>query len=409
LTLELRKFEKLHVFQKSLSSKAMLTNKNSFSTSEKITLVHSGEDYFSRLESLIFKAQTEIHIQTYIFDYDTTGKKIIAALKKAASRKVKINILIDGFGSLSFPTEIINELKNEGIDIRIFSPFFSLNSLYIGRRLHHKIVVVDAKTALIGGINIADKYHGTPKAAPWLDYAVEINDENIAESLQKLCRDIYFKNRIIRRKKIISNYENGQVNSISVLQNDWLKRKNEIFKTYINKINTAEKEIVIVSSYFLPGKKLINTLKNASQNNVSIKLILSGISDVPMARRASCHLYSKLLRYNIELYEWEKSVLHGKSAVIDSNWTTIGSFNLNNLSSYASIEMNVAIDSAEFATDYLVHLHEIIAQCERITPETLKLTFGLTSKFNNWVSYWISRTAEILVTYIPHKRFRKFY
>jgi len=387
----------------------MLTSNKSKSNLQTITLVHSGDDYFSRLEKIILESECEIHIQTYIFDYDSTGKKIIEALKIAASRNVKISILIDGFGSLSFPTEIINEISKIGIELRIFSPFFSANSLYIGRRLHHKIIVSDAKTALIGGINIADKYHGTSKTAPWLDYAVEINDENIAKSLQELCRDIYFKNRIIRRKKIISVFENVETNSVAVLQNDWLKRKNEIFKAYTNKISTAEKEIVIVSSYFLPGKKLINTLKKAAQNNVNIKLILSGISDVPMARRASCHLYSKLLRYNIELYEWKKSVLHGKIAVIDANWTTIGSFNLNNLSSFASIEMNVAIDSEEFAKDYLIHLNEIIAQCERITPETLKSTHGLTSKFTNWVSYWVSRTAEIIVTYIPHKRFRKFY
>lgn len=387
----------------------MLIHHNPNSIFEKATLVHSGEDYFSRLERIILESKSEIHIQTYIFDYDSTGKRIIAALKIAASKNVKIYILIDGFGSLSFPTEIINQLSKIGIELRIFSPFFSANSLYIGRRLHHKIIVSDAKTALIGGINIAEKYHGTEKTPPWLDYAVEINDENIAESLQKLCGDMYFKNRIIRRKKIISLFENNAVNSISVLQNDWLKRKNEIFKTYINKISTAEKEIVIVSSYFLPGKRLINALKKASQKGVKIKLILSGISDVPMSRLACCHLYSKLLRYNIELYEWKKSVLHGKIAVIDSNWTTIGSFNLNNLSSFASIEMNVAIDSEDFANNYLLHLNEIITQCNSITPETLKLTYGLTSKFTNWVSYWVSRLAEILVTYIPHKRFRKFY
>ncbi len=387
----------------------MLTSNESKSIPQTITLVHSGEDYFSRLERIILESKSEIHIQTYIFDYDSTGKKIIEALKIAASKNVKINILIDGFGSYSFPEVIINDLKKIGIKIRFFSPFFSANSLYIGRRLHHKIIVSDAQTALIGGINIAEKYHGTEKIASWLDYAVEINEENIAESLQKLCKDIYFKNRIIRRKEIKSVFENPQETTIKVLQNDWLKRKNEIFKTYINKISTAEKEIVIVSSYFLPGKKLIRSLKKASQKGVKIKLILSGISDVPMARRASCHLYSKLLRYNIELYEWKKSVLHGKTAVIDANWTTIGSFNLNNLSSFASIEMNVAIDSEGFAKEYLVHLNEIIAQCDRITPETLKLTYGLTSKFTNWVSYWVSRTAEIIITYIPHKRFRKFY
>ncbi len=387
----------------------MLNNETPLSETKLIELVHSGEDYFSRLERIILDAKTEIHIQTYIFDYDNIGKKIITALKKAASRNVKINILLDGFGSFSFPEEIINDFNKIGINIRFFSPFFSANSLYIGRRLHHKIVVADSKTVLIGGINIAHKYHGTPTTAAWLDYAVQINDKPIAESLQELCRDIYLRKRIIRRKEIKSVIGTVEEPLISVLQNDWLKRKNEIYNAYIKNIGNAKKEIVIVGSYFLPGKRLIKSLKKASRNGVKIKLILSGISDVPMARRASCHLYSKLLRYNIELYEWKKSILHGKVAVIDDNWTTIGSFNLNNLSSYASIEMNVGINSAEFANHYLLHLNEIIKQCEKITPKTIEFRYNLTSKLTNWVSYWITRMIEIMVTYLPHKRFRKFY
>jgi cardiolipin synthase len=387
----------------------MHNNKTTLSATKNAVLVHSGEDYFSRLEQIILEAQTEIHIQTYIFDYDTIGKKIIDALKIATSRNIKINILIDGFGSFSFPEEIIKDLNKIGINIRFFSPFFSANSLYIGRRLHHKIVVADSKTVLIGGINIADKYRGTATALPWLDYAVELNDPKIAELLQILCRDIYFRNRIIRRKEIKSVTGTVEESTIRILQNDWLKRKNEIYNAYLKNFGNAKKEIVIVGSYFLPGKKLINTLKKASRNGVKIKLILSGISDVPMARRASCHLYSKLLSYNIELYEWKKSILHGKVAVIDNNWTTIGSFNLNNLSSFASIEMNVGINSQEFAKEYLVHLHEIMEQCERITPETLKTRHNLTSKLTNWLSYWTTRTIEIIVTYLPHKRFRKFY
>jgi cardiolipin synthase len=74
---------------------------------------------------------------------------------------------------------------------------------------------------------------------------------------------------------------------------------------------------------------------------------------------------------NIELYEWDKTVLHGK-AVVDGNWTTIGSFNLNNLSSYGSLEMNVEIKSTAFASSYLEHLNEVIAQCQTITHKSLK-------------------------------------
>ncbi len=374
-----------------------------------IELVHNGEDYFDRLERIILESKIEIHIQTYIFEYDTVGKKIIAALKEAATRNVKIYILLDGFGSLLFPKEILNELKQKGINIRFFSPFFSANSLYIGRRLHHKVVVSDSKTALIGGINIADKYHGTATTRAWLDYAVQLQDENIGAALAKLCSDIYFKkHRTTRKKTGTFVYYNEEI-SVSILQNDWLNRKSEILKAYIKSIGNAQKEIVIVGSYFLPGRKLVATLKKASRNNVKIKLILSGISDIPMARRASCHLYSKLLRYNIELYEWKSSVLHGKTAVVDNSWTTIGSFNLNNLSSFGSIELNVGIHSAEFANDYLLHLDQIMAQCQRITPESIQTSDGLFSKFNNWLSYWITRIIEIIITYLPYNRFRGLY
>ena len=103
----------------------MLVHNTTNSIFEKATLVHSGEDYFSRLERIIVESKIEIHIQTYIFDYDSIGQRIIAALKAAATRNVKIYILIDGFGSLSFPTEIIDELSEIGIELRIFSSFFS--------------------------------------------------------------------------------------------------------------------------------------------------------------------------------------------------------------------------------------------------------------------------------------------
>ena len=387
----------------------MQNNDTTRSSTKHVTLVYSGEDYFSRLERIILESKIEIHIQTYIFDYDSIGKKIISALKEAAGRNVKIFILLDGFGSFSFPKEVLNDLKQNGINIRFFSPLFSASSFYLGRRLHHKVVVSDSKIALIGGINIADKYYGTKIASSWLDYAVQLTDGKIGEQLNTLCLDLYFRKRRVRRRKITSEVYNNSEVAVSVLQNDWLKRKYEILKAYIKSFGQAKKEIVIVGSYFLPGRKLINTLKKASQNNVKIKLILSGISDVPIARRASCHLYAKLLRYNIELYEWKSSILHGKAAIVDNTWTTIGSFNLNNLSSFGSIEMNVEINSAEFSNNYLLHLNKIMEQCEKITPESLKLRDGVPTKLLNWICYWITRTIEIIVTYLPHKRFRRLY
>jgi cardiolipin synthase len=381
-----------------------MKSENSLNIPKNLELVHSGEDYFARLETIIRNSQFQIHIQMYLFENDATGKRIIKALKNAASRKVEIYILLDGLGSLSFPDKTIKELRKSGINIRFFAPLFSAYSFYLGRRLHRKVVVVDGETALIGGINIADKYCGTPTESPWLDYAVQIHGD-IVKPLAEHCNAIYFKKKRFQNKRIKTIFRIQEEASLRIIQNDWLKRENEISDAYTKSIRHAKKEIIIVGSYFLPGIRIINALKKASKNKVKIKLILSGISDLPMTRRATCFLYNKLLHYNIELYEWDKSILHGKAAVIDGYWTTIGSFNLNNLSSYGSLEMNVEINSAAFSQMYQSNLEEIILQCQRITPESLKMKTNVFTKFINLLSYSVTRIIELMITFTPYKRF----
>ena len=372
-------------------------------TIKNIELVHSGEDYFLRLQHIIAEAQSEIHLQTYIFENDATGKKISECLKEAAMRKVKVYVLLDGYGSNSLPHKFTNALIQHGIYFR----FFSTNIFFIGRRLHHKVVVADGKIALIGGINIADKYHGTKTNEPWLDYAVQIEGK-ITEQLQIQCRNIFLRKKW-QSRKIMAAFNQHTGISALILQNDWLKRKNEICNAYLKAILNAKKDMIIVGSYFLPGKRLTNTLKKAARNGVNIKLILSGISDVPLARQATCYLYSSLLKQGIELYEWNKSVLHGKAAMADDCWATIGSFNLNHLSSYASMELNVEIISPRFSAAFKSHLNQVIDQCEKITFNTLETRNGIVAKFSNWLSYRLVRTGLIIITYFPYKRFLKRY
>lgn len=382
----------------------MLESEKNNTSIESIQLVHSGEDYFSRLERIINEAKTEIHIQTYIFENDEAGKRILFTIKKALQRNVKIYLLLDGFGSLSFPNKITNELKQSGGHIRFFSPLFSASSFYIGRRLHKKVVVADNKVALIGGINIADRYLGSPGKKPWLDFAIEINS-SIAKEIQSHCKANFLKKKSSLRKKIPVNTNPEDTTTIQILQNDWLNRKNEISEAYIKSISNAKESITIVGSYFLPGRKLTNALLEASRNNVQIQLILSGVSDLPMTRRAGCYFYSKLLKHNIQLYEWTPTILHGKAMVVDGSWSTIGSFNLNNLSSYASIEMNVGIKSVDFAQLFNNELQAIILQCQKITIESFRTKNTIGSKITNALSYYITRGIEIIVTYLPYKRF----
>lgn len=370
-----------------------------------IELVHSGEDYFSRLRTIISNAQHEIHLQTYIFTNDSTGEAVANALKEAADRNVNIFVLLDGYGSLKLSSVFFADFRKHGINARFFSSWHSKNNFYIGRRLHHKVIVADGEVALIGGINIADKYHGSNSEPPWLDYAIQISDSTFCEPLQQLCRNIYFKKNKQKPNTIVSVINDDNESSIKLLRNDWLYQRNEICNAYTKALRKAEKEVVIVASYFLPGRKFSNALKNAAKRGVKIKIILSGVSDLPIVMRATRYLYSSLLKQKIELLEWNKSVLHGKIALVDGEWATIGSFNINHLSSYGSIEMNVEINSSTFSLKLDEHLKHILTQCETITFETITSRKGILESIKNWIAYRLVRIALIIMTYIPYKRF----
>jgi cardiolipin synthase len=378
-----------------------------FQLAESVQLVYSGKDYFHRLNHLIANTKEELHIQTYIFDHDETGKEVIAQLKKAAARNVRIYLLLDSFGASSFPGELKRELAGSGIHLRFFAPFFSTNTFYLGRRLHHKVIVSDNRIALIGGINIADKYRGTETQLPWLDYAVEVKG-SACEKIQEFCRNVYYK-KSFRKNKIAIPAGFGNV-PVRIAVNDWVNRKNEISKGYLNAIAKAKNEIIIVGGYFIPGRKLRKALKEASERGVKVKVILAGISDVMLVARATRFFYSFLLRNNIELHEWRHSVLHGKAAVIDREWSTIGSFNLNHLSTYASIEMNVEIDSKEFAGLFTNHLYEVMSRCMAISRVKYEKKNIWINKLMNWSAFRLIRFFSFILTVFSyHRVFRKYF
>ncbi|WP_166961632.1 phospholipase D-like domain-containing protein [Yeosuana marina] len=188
-----------------------------------------------------------------------------------------------------------------------------------------------------------------------------------------------------------------------------MKRKTEVCDAYTNAILQAKKEIVLLGSYFLPGIKMSKALKKASNRGVKIIVILAGVSDVPLVHRATEHLYSSFIAQGIEVYEWNKSVLHGKAAVVDNQWATIGSFNLNSLSCFGSIEMNVGIYSPDFAEALRKDFNNVINKCRKITKSNLKRRASILNRLVDWLSYQIIRTVMLFLTFLPHLKVLKKY
>ncbi|MGN6264424.1 MAG: phospholipase D-like domain-containing protein [Ginsengibacter sp.] len=337
----------------------------------KVALIRGGEKYFDLLERIISEAHTIIHLQMYIFNEDETGRRIIHALLKAAKRGVDIFIVLDGYASRSLSKSCIRNLKSAGIHFRWFNPIIRSRYFYFGRRLHHKVVVVDSFESLVGGINITNRYNDLDKPA-WLDWAVHVQGEASLQ-LNKICGDVWNKSmwgkrlntRFILPVKFTVPTESCLVRP---RVNDWVRGKKQISKSYVEMLKQAQDSVTIMSSYFLPGIFIKKNLSAAARRGVKIRIIAAGASDVTLAKQAERYLYRWLFKNNIEIYEYKKTILHGKLSVCDERWVTIGSYNVNNVSAYASIELNLDVLNTSFAKKTKKTLQKIIDEdCVQIT------------------------------------------
>jgi cardiolipin synthase A/B len=330
---------------------------SSYTAYNTIELVKGGSNYFDFLVQLIEQAKETIHLQIYIYEADETGQLVTEALMRAARRGVKVFILLDGYASRSLKPEMIMAIRKSGIYFRWFEPLFKSSRFYIGRRMHHKVLVVDGSHSLVGGINISNHYNDRPEQPAWLDWAVYMKGE-ISTDLYNRCVQMWFRVQYKSKlhAKIRSLTSEGSDCYIRMRINDWVRNRNQISRSYIEMFHRAQSQITILSSYFLPG--------------------------------------------NIEIYEYRKKVLHGKIATYDGQWVTVGSYNFNTISAYASLELNVDVHNQFFAKQVDKTLNEIIlTDCDPVTSESFAKKTNLFDTLVYRLSYESVRFIFFLFTF----------
>ena len=379
--------------------------KTGYSEQQQLQLVKGGKPYFDCLLEMIDQSVHFFHLQTYIFDEDTTGMQVASHLKQAAWRGVKVMVLVDGYASQHLSKNFVTELRQAGVRFRFFEPIFKRNHFYFGRRLHHKVAVADGHRALVGGVNIADKYNDLPGQLSWLDFAVNIEGK-LARELCVVCWKTW-KGFPVRTGRIPCGPPIASVTSLEMQpllarmrRNDWVRAKNQISKSYIEMFSTAQNEVYLLCSYFLPGRILRRVMQLALKRGVKINVIMAGLSDVPMAKHAERFLYDWMLRNNVQIYEYQQRVLHGKVATCDSKWMTIGSYNVNNVSAYASIELNIDVLNETKAKELESILKNIMeTECEQVTYEKHIRSKTWMVQLLRWASYELIRLIFYLFTF----------
>ncbi len=376
-----------------------------FLDGNRLQLLTNGSAYFPALEQAFDVAQSEIYVETYIFADDETGRRIAAALVRAAGRGVRVHVLVDGFGSKGIFEQTRRLLSAANIEVLIFGPKTSPLTLRRNRlrRLHRKLVVVDARVAFVGGINIIDDMHTPRHTPPRYDYAVRIEGPLIASVLDQtahLWHRVAWASlrRSAQRHAPVSAAAHGNQRAALALR-DNLRHRSDIEDAYLAAIAEAREEIVIANAYFFPGARFRHALREAARRGVRVVLLLQGRVEYVLLHYATRALYGSLLDAGVEIYEYHKSFLHAKVAVIDQRWATVGSSNIDPFSLMLAREANVVVDDAKFSLELGRSLNEHMQDGAKVVAKSVWHRQPLWRRLLIWSAYGCARLLMGLVGY----------
>jgi cardiolipin synthase len=380
----------------------------------RLTLLRNGTEYFPALEAALDAAETEVFLETYIFADDATGKRIAAALARAAARGVAVHVLIDGFGSNGYHTpELLGLLHEAGVRALIFRPKISPLTLRRTRlrRLHRKLVVVDGRVGFVGGINVIDDMDTPKQTPPRYDYAVRVEGPLLADmhdAVVRLWQTVLwtqFGRRSPSAPAMQPDTAPAGTQRAAFVIRDNFRHRSDIEDAYLEAIRSARGEIVIACAYFFPGRPFRRALREARRRGVRVVLLLQGRIEYVVLHYASRALYGSLLRWGVELHEYHKSFLHAKVAVVDGTWATVGSSNIDPFSLLLAREANVVVEDAGFAQELHASLAAAIAGGARQLRREDWRHQSWTARALMWLFYGLARVMTGMSGYARTNEF----
>jgi len=298
----------------------------------------SAREYFEDLLNDIDNAESSIEIAVYIFSLDELGQRVVSALTRAAQRKVKVRLMVDGFGSAAHAETIAGQLTTVGVEVRIYHPLpwywgnyrwslrlgDRLEKFYyfiasINRRDHRKFCIIDTRMAWVGSFNISQNH--LEQVTPWRDYGVRLTGDALPALIDS------FDSIWLRRKhqkishRVLNLFRSNASHRLRRLSNRLL----------VERIRNAKQRVWICSAYFSPSGAVLRAIKSARAGNLDVRIIVAGRSDVPLFPLLSATYFADLLKLGISIYSYQAGVLHAKAMLVD-NQCLIGSTNLNHRS-----------------------------------------------------------------------------
>lgn len=366
-------------------------NDNGWVEGNQVKLLENGEAFFPAVFAAIEAAQREVLLETFILFEDKVGMALHKVLLSAAQRGVRIDITVDGFGSPSLSADFVKTLTDAGVRLHVFeAPPRLSRRLQPFRRLHRKIVVVDGELGFIGGINYSADHLADFGADAKQDYAVAVRGPIVAQLRLVAMETIAPRAGTLRwwqRRRHQAPHADALPTAGSALAKvvirDNHQHRDDIERHYRLALRTAKSEIIIANAYFFPGYRLLRSLQQAARRGVKVHLILQGRPDVAFAAFAARMTYHRLIEAGVCIYEYCERPIHAKVAVMDKEWATVGSSNLDPLSLSLNLEANVIIRDEVFNRELRDNLQTLMAtSCVKV-----KLEDTSAQRWLPWMSY----------------------
>ena len=364
-----------------------------------VELLQGGDQLFPRMCAAIAGAQREIWLATYIFHDDPAATTIVDALKAAAARGVATHVVVDGFGSIATMPRVRRLFDGSAVKLEVFRP---LDRWYAWlqpgqlRRLHQKLCVCDSELAFVGGINLIDDRHDINHGwfdQPRLDYAVAVRGP-LAAAVHATARAMWARAHLWRgwreemRQLARSARPVGEAMAMmrrlrgalrdeqrhdpspmraAFLVRDNLRQRRAIERSYVEAIRHARRRVDLAVPYFYPGRVFRRALRNAARRGVEVRLLLQGKVDYRIAALAARALYDELRHHGVRIYEYTPAFLHAKVAVVDEDWATVGSSNIDPLSLLLNLEANVVVRDPDFSASLAASLQRAFDVSSEVT------------------------------------------
>jgi cardiolipin synthase A/B len=311
----------------------------------------TGAVAYRRMLALIDAAHTSIRCETYIWSDDAVGSRFRAALIVAASRGVRVRVLVDGAGSASLPKDYWQTLQAAGGTVHVFNP---LTFRHFSLRDHRKLLLVDDAVVITGGFNIAADYDGDGIAEGWRDFGLELSDPAALHQLAASF-DSLFAAHLIRYWLLRHLHDRPLRRPLfyqlpgPVLFSGPRLVRNQFSRQLLATLRNA-RQVRIASAYFVPGFRLRRALRAVALRGGTVELLLAGKSDVPLAQHAARSLYGSLLRAGVRIWEYQPQILHAKLALLDDS-VFVGSSNLDARSLAINYELTVHLHAPRLAAE----------------------------------------------------------